>query len=204
MTDKKTKTGRVRRYDQAPLAGFANPELASRAAWLRELAERVYDQIEDLPPEALDFSPGETLLSIGRLVLHLAWAEASWVSRLTGEIPSADLQRELNRGRLDDFGRPPAPAGTAAGLIAFCRRVQENFTAPALARVTDIDSSFEAGGRTVNVRGVVAQLEWHWAYHSGQVGLLRLLWGSDYQWTNEAIVGLRPTWNPPGASGPHA
>lgn len=193
MMPKQTKTGRVRRYDQAPLPGFAHPELAAKAAWLRELAERVYDQIEDLPPEALDFCPGQTLLSIGRLVVHLAWAEASWVSKLTRENPPAGLQEVLDRGRLDDFDKPPAPAGTAGELIAFCRRVQESFTAPALARLDDIDSTFEAGGRTVNVRGVLAQLEWHWAYHSGQIGLLRLLWGSDYRWTNEAIVARKPT-----------
>jgi len=177
----------VERY--ANLPGFANAELSARAAWLRELAERVYDQIVDLPPEALDFSPHDTRLSIGRLTAHLAWAEATWVSRLTGEPIPQDLQGELDIGALTAFDRPSAPAGPAAGLIAFCRRVQESFTGPALSRVADILAPLEAGGRTVNVRGVVTQLEWHWAYHSGQIGLLRLLWGSDYTWTNEAILG---------------
>jgi uncharacterized damage-inducible protein DinB len=183
------KTGRPRRYGLPPLPGFANAELGARAAWLRELAERVYDQIVDLPPEALDFSPGDTKLSIGRLTAHLAWAEATWVSRLTGEPIPQELQGELDIGALTAFERPPAPAGTAAGLIAFCRRVQEGFTGPALSRVADILAPLQAGGRTVNVRGVVTQLEWHWTYHSGQIGLLRLLWGSDYTWTNEAILG---------------
>jgi len=79
--------------------------------------------------------------------------------------------------------------GTAAELIGCCRRVQEGYSVPALSRVADIDAPLQAGGRTVNVRGVVTQLEWHWTYHSGQSGLLRLLWGSDYVWTNEAILG---------------
>jgi len=183
------KSGRPRRYGRPLLPGFANPELAAMAAWLRELAERVYDQIADLPPEALDFCPQDTKLSIARLTAHLAWAEATWVSRVTREPVPGELQRVLDIGALTAFDRPPVSAGTASELIAFCRKVQEGFTAPALSRVTDIGVPLEAGGRTVNVRGVLTQLEWHWTYHSGQIGLLRLLWGSDYQWTNEAILG---------------
>ncbi len=183
------KTGRPRRYGLPPLPGFASPELAAAAAWMRELAARVYDQIEDLPPEALDFTPADTRLSIGRLVAHLAWAETTWVSRITGQPIPADLRRQVDIGALTDFDKPPSPAGTAGELIAFCRRVQESFTGPALSRVVDAGAAMDAGGRRVNARGVVAQLAWHWTYHSGQVGLLRLLWGSDYQWTNEAILG---------------
>jgi uncharacterized damage-inducible protein DinB len=186
------KIGRPRRYDLVPGSGFAHRELALQAAWLRELAERVYDQIADLPLEALDYTPGDTRLSIARLVVHLAWAEANWVANLTRAPWPEGLKATLERGMLSEFDKPPVSAGTAAELIAFCRRVQEAYTAPALARLTDIDTPFAAGGRTVNVRGVMAQLQWHWAYHSGQIGLLRLQWGSDYQWTNEAIVGTAP------------
>jgi hypothetical protein len=186
------KIGRPRRYDLAPLPGFAHQELALRAAWLRELAERVYDQIADLPLEALDYAPGETKLSIARLVVHLAWAEVYRVASLTGEPWPESLKPTLELGKLGEFGKPPVSMGTAAELIALCRRVQADFTFPALAKVADIDTPFEVEGRVVNIRGVVAQLEWHWTYHSGQIGLLRLLWGSDYQWTNEAIVGPSP------------
>jgi uncharacterized damage-inducible protein DinB len=183
------KSGRPRRYGLPPLPGFANPEAAAMAAWLRELAERVYDQIADLPREALDFSPEGTLLSIGRLVAHLAWAEATWVSRLTGEPIPEELQKGLDLGALTAFDRPPPPSAGAAELIGFCRGVQERYSGPALSRVADISAPLQAGGRTVNVRGVLSQLQWHWTYHSGQIGLLRLQWGSDYTWTNEAILG---------------
>jgi uncharacterized damage-inducible protein DinB len=186
------KIGRPRRYDLAPVAGFAHRELGLQAAWLRELAERVYDQIADLPREALDYTPGDTRLSIARLVVHLAFAEANWVANLTRVPWPDDLQATLELGRLSEFGKPPVSVGTAGELIDLCRRVQEAYSAPALAGLTDIDTPFEAGGRAVNVRGVMAQLQWHWAYHSGQIGLLRLQWGSDYQWTNEAIVGTAP------------
>ena len=184
-----TKTGRPRKYGLAPLPGFVSPELAAATAWMRELAERAYDQVEDLPPEALDFTPRDTTLSIGRLMAHLGWAEATWVSRITGRPIPEGLKRLVDIGALADFDKPPGHAGTAAELIGFCRQVQESFSGPALSRIGDPGAAMETGGRKVNARGVVAQLTWHWTYHSGQIGLLRLLWGSDYQWTNEAILG---------------
>jgi hypothetical protein len=100
------KTGRPRRYDLPFVPGFSNPELAGMAAWLRELAERVYDQITDLPREALDFSPDGTNLSIGRLTAHLAWAEATWVSRITREPVPEVLKAFLDIGALTAFDRP--------------------------------------------------------------------------------------------------
>ncbi len=183
------KKGRPRRYDVAARPGFRSAELALEAAMLQELAERVYDQIEDLPLHALDFHPEGANLSIARLVAHLASAEASWVSRLTGvEIPSS-LRGRLEPGSVQRFAEPPESVGTAAELIALCRDVQQTYSEPALREVEEIDRVFEAGGRTVSVRGVIGQLNWHWVYHSGQIGLLRLQWGSDYHWTNDTIVG---------------
>jgi len=61
-----------------------------------------------------------------------------------------------------------------------------------LGEVEDIDEVLEKEGVTFTVRGVMGQLAWHWTYHSGQIGLLRLLWGSDYQWESEDIVALPP------------
>jgi uncharacterized damage-inducible protein DinB len=42
----------------------------------------------------------------------------------------------------------------------------------------------------MTVRGVLMHLVWHWTYHSGQVGLLRRLWGQGrYKWTFDRRVG---------------
>jgi hypothetical protein len=38
----------------------------------------------------------------------------------------------------------------------------------------------------------MGQLACHWTHHAGQIGLLRLLWGLDYQWKSEDIVALPP------------
>jgi hypothetical protein len=126
------------------------------------------------------------------LVLHMTWAEAIWVRRLTGvEIPDA-LNREIEQGSLSKIGEPPPTGYTAAALIDICRRVQRDCSQPSLGGIQDIDEALEKEGRTFSVRGVVGQLAWHWTYHSGQIGLLRLLWGSDYHWQSEDIVPLPP------------
>jgi hypothetical protein len=71
-------------------------------------------------------------------------------------------------------GEPPE-------LIAVCRRVRDDVTLPYLKGVQDIDEARMGDGTTV--RGVLMHLTWHWIYHSGHIGLVRLEWGSDYTWT---------------------
>jgi uncharacterized damage-inducible protein DinB len=192
MNEKQDKIGRPRRYNLKPPAGFTNTELAHGVAQLQELAERVYDQIVDLPGEALDYTVEDTRLSISMLVLHMAWAEASWVRRITGaEIPDS-LYKEIEKGSLGKLSEPPLPGYAASRLIGLCRQVQKDYSQPALSDIQDIDTVLTKEGSTFSVRGVIGQLAWHWIYHSGQIGLLRLLWGSDYQWKSEDIVALPP------------
>jgi uncharacterized damage-inducible protein DinB len=186
------RLGRPRRYSLQPPAGFANTELAHAVAQLQELAERVYDQIVDLPADALDYTAQDTPLSISMLVLHMAWAEAWWLRRITGlKIPDS-LNGEIQKGSLGNIGGPPPSGYAASTLIEICRSVQRDCSQPRLREIEDIDEVLEKEGVTFTVRGVMGQLAWHWTYHSGQIGLLRLLWGSDYQWESEDIVALPP------------
>lgn len=192
MSDKPTKTGRPRRYDLSAPGGFVNRDVALGAAFLQELAARVYDQTEDLPQEGLDYVPAESGLSIGWLVLHMAWAEARWIGLATGARLDPALERRLAAGDLERYGQAPEPAGEASSLIAICRRVQEEFSLPALRTQAEPDREMQRGGLIVTLRGVLQQLAWHWTYHSGQIGLIRLLWGSDYQWTTESLRAAEP------------
>lgn len=192
MSTKPTKTGRPRRYELTAPEGFAHRELALGTALLQELAERVYDQVEDLPREALDFTPGDSRLSIGWLVLHMAWAEGRMIGLATGAEVPADLAAGFQTARLDHYGEPPPPSEEPAALIERCRRMQREFTLPALRPLTDIDRPLERGGLKLTLRGVIQQLNWHWSYHSGQIGLIRLLWGSEYTWTTENLLAPGP------------
>lgn len=192
MNAKQDKIGRPRRYTLEPPAGFANTELAYSMSQLKELAERVYDQINDLPGEALDYAAQDTTLTISMLVLHMAWAEALWVRRITGtDIPDPPL-KDIEKGSLSKLSEPPPPGYTASTLIDLCRRVQKDYSQAVLAEIKDIDTVLTKEGSTFSVRGIMGQLAWHWTYHSGQIGLLRLLWGSDYHWRGEDIVTPPP------------
>jgi uncharacterized damage-inducible protein DinB len=156
------------------------------------MAERVYDQIVDLPADALDYTSPDAPLSITMLVLHMAWAEAWWVRRISGAAVPDSLNRKIEKGRLEKIGEPPPTGYEASTLIEICQRVQREYSQPRLEGIENIDEVQTKDGVTFSVRGVVGQLAWHWIYHSGQIGLLRLLWGSDYKWRSEDIVALRP------------
>lgn len=176
-----TKKGRGRFYKITPLQGFSNRDIAMSAAWMDEYRERVYDQIEDLPQSALDFEARGTGITIGRLLLHMGWAESFWIGRITGMKAPSDLSALLSPGSLENFENKPESSSVAEELIDTIRRLRNEFTIPGLKSVKDADSSCWEDGSTF--RGVLGQLQWHWIYHSGQIGLIRYEWGSDYEWT---------------------
>ncbi|MBN1249851.1 MAG: DUF664 domain-containing protein [Anaerolineae bacterium] len=179
------RRGRPRRYDLRPLVEtvFACPELALGAAALDELRARVVDQIADLPLDALAYVPERTTLSIGALVEHLVWAEIDWIQRISGATAPADLSAEvLAAGRAIALGERMTADVSSEALVALCRRVRDDFTVPALARLTDLEARLDDGGPALTVREVLRHLAWHWTYHSGQIGLLREQWGAGYGW----------------------
>jgi hypothetical protein len=175
------KEGRGRFYGIKPIEGFANRDIALAVAWMDEYRERVYDQIEDLPLDALDTESPGTGITIGRLVLHMGSAEANWISKIAGRKTEPDLAELLAPGSLDNFEKDPSPSPESSELIALCRRVRNEMTVPWMKIVDDADEICWKDGSTF--RGVLGQLQWHWIYHSGQIGLIRFEWGSDYRWT---------------------
>jgi uncharacterized damage-inducible protein DinB len=178
------KEGRPRQYDLQHTLGDREDFVGWASATLDELRARVYDQIEDLPPDALTFTPEGSSLSIAALVIHMAWAEAGWASGLADVDVPKDLNVQLQpAGRALPAGeRPPLP-DQVPDLIALCKRVATEVTEPALANLDDPDVTIPEDPRDATPRGVLMHLIWHWTYHSGQVGLLRELWGSGYRWT---------------------
>ena len=178
------RDGRPRRYALKPVPAFADPDVGLAAAALDELRARVSDQIADLSPDELRRVPEGTTLSIGALAVHLVWAEAGWIERITGLSAPPDL-----REALDDVGRAVAAGATAVPdlgaeeLVALCRRIGDEFTLPALADLIELDRPFESARQPNTPRQVLMHLIWHWTYHSGHIGLLRDLGGAGYAWT---------------------
>jgi uncharacterized damage-inducible protein DinB len=160
----------------------ADREAAYAVALLDELLERLFDLITDLPQAALDYAPQGTTNSIGVLVLHMAGVEARWIARSTQVSIPPDLEQLLGPRR-DACGDLPPSAVSADQLIALCHRVRHEVTEPALSSLPGIDIEIPDERSQMTVRQVLMHLIWQWTYHSGQVGLLRRLWGARYQWS---------------------
>ena len=190
------------------------------AAGLFELSERVLDQLSDLPPDAFGAVQADTGLCIGALALHLAWAELSWMERLRGEAAPPSLATSVARGNLATLlqctaaaapkeaalsptaSAPPTasalPASSAAepypANVDDYRRIyaslRDELTLPTLRSIVDIHAEMESKGLRISPAGVMAHLAWHWTYHSGQIGLLRMFAGYDYTWTFDAEVRI--------------
>ena len=177
------KAGRARRYDFAPMPGFANPEVARQVALLDEMHERMYDLIIDLPQEAMDFVPEGGNNSIAMLALHIVKGEASWVGNVMQSHVDEGLAKELQAGSQDGAtGELPYSSHTGSELVALARRVSNELTHPLLRNVDDIDSEVRSGDRILTIRGVLLHLVWHITNHSGQIGMLRRLAGERYRW----------------------
>jgi len=182
--DLRMKQGRPREYAIRPVPGFADEGVALAAAVLDELRARVIDQIEDLPRDALTFVSQGTTLTIAALVAHLVWAEVGWLERITGAKAPAELRAAVDgAGRAVPAGDLVIPDLDAEALVSLCERVREEFTLPALARLTDIEVELPSEDRPMTPRAVLMHLIWHWTYHSAHIGLIREQWGSGYAWT---------------------
>lgn len=174
---------RGRRYDLAPVDGFRDPDVAYAAAALDEETERLYDLLADLPAAAITYVPGGTNLSIARLCKHMIYAEISWIHRITGRTPPEDLTDSVRGSTADDFDLLPADTENGPQLIGLSKRMRTEYSTPALAPLPDSEARIPAAEGPSTVREVLLHIIWHWTYHTGQIGLIRLLGGADYQWS---------------------
>ncbi len=180
------KNGRPRRYRIAPYGGYADASIAALIAALEELTARVYDQIEDLPPEVLAFVPTNSYLSIGLLALHMADGECGWMRSLHPMELPARLETTLAYGKIRTEG-PDTPTELldADTLIEIWTAVRERITLPIARHVENADENYATGRALTTPREVLHHLLWHTTYHSGQIGSIRLEAGSEYTWTFE-------------------
>jgi uncharacterized damage-inducible protein DinB len=177
------RPSRPRQYDLTPVPTLPHPEAAYAAAAIDELRERLCDIIADLPPEAMNYLPEGAGNTIAMLTVHMAWAEATWVARATGQAIPPALGKALLPGKQGPSGDLIAYSNGATDLITLCDQVRQEVTLPGLSRIQDLETPLADDPRDMTVRSVLWHLIWHWTYHSGQVGLLRRLWGSRYKWT---------------------
>ena len=183
------KTGRRRHYDFTADPRYPSDFVGYSVSVLDELLERTVDQISDLPAEALAFQSQGVWFCLGWLPLHLAASEYYQINRLHkaltgGEVePEPELTDRLAIGKLQSSGTVPEELHDAELLIDTMRRVRDQVTKPICESISDPDATLPGKRRLTTPRNVLMHLFWHWTYHSGHIGLMRLEWGSDYEWT---------------------
>ena len=162
-----------------------DPRIAQYDAALEEAALRLIDVVAPLDSE-VHFVPKPSNLSIARFVRHLVWGDTMWIPRLTEAPVHESIKNACADGSLPLFGQPPDSNGTARELVDLIRTLRSDYTTPALKRIPSIQDKVSGNSGPESVEQALVHLLWHWTYHSGQVGLIRELAGSDYTWTFEA------------------
>jgi uncharacterized damage-inducible protein DinB len=183
---KRLHNRRGRRYDLEPLEGVTNPDVAYAAAILDEARERCMDLIADMTEDAMWTRPPGSPFSAGDLVVHMNWAEYMWLPRIGPHQLSEQTIAVIERGNLSRLYEPDSWTLPVGDLLDLCRRTREQLMLPCLNAASSLDqevgSAMPGGKGPRTVREVVMHLVTSWIYHSGQVGLLTLQNGLDYEW----------------------
>ncbi len=136
---------------------------------LEELHHELNHALEDLPAEALNWSPQAEMNSLAVLAAHTAGAERYWI----GDVIASDDSR---RDRAAEFR---TQAASAAGLIerleaalAHSRNVLAQLTLGSL----DEKRLAPRDRREVTVAWALAHALEHTAMHLGQMQIMRDLW----------------------------
>ena len=183
-----TKLGdrRGRRYELQPLHDIQNRDVAYVAALLDEARARCMDLIVDMTDHAMWTRPAGSPFSAGDLVLHMNWAEYVWLPRIGAHRLSEDTVAMIERGGVSRLYEPDSWTLPVQGLVDLCRQTREQLMLPCLNAASSLDqevgSAMPGGRGPQTVRQIMMHLITSWIYHSGQVGLLTLQNGIDYQW----------------------
>jgi len=136
---------------------------------LDRLHGEIAQAVDGLPAEALDWSPGPDMNSLGVLMAHVAGSEKHWLGDIiAGETTDRDREAEFrSRGR--------EVSGLKAGLdemLAYGRSI--------VARLSPDDLTANrkayADGRTMAVGECLLHVLRHTALHAGHMQITRQLW----------------------------
>jgi uncharacterized damage-inducible protein DinB len=132
--------------------------------------------LADLPDEALDWSPGPEMNSLGVLLAHTFGSERYWIGEVAGGEPSGRVREEEFRT-------------ASVSVTEFQQRSQEVLahSQSVLARLTPVDLEIRRG-ETLSSRPEGVTAAWavlhaleHVAIHAGHIELTRQLWQQRHQ-----------------------
>ncbi|MDQ7843406.1 MAG: DinB family protein [Armatimonadota bacterium] len=145
-----------------------DPLLTPYLEHLDQLHQDIYEAVEPLSDEAINWRHPHLSNSIGVLLRHIAGSERYWIVQTVGGTAVArDREAEFGRERL-----------AKAPLVADLRRahqeargVLEGLSASDLSRPLQL--SFRGKTRTVTAQWALQQSLQHTAYHLGQIQLFK-------------------------------
>ena len=139
---------------------------------LQRLHNDAYIAFEDLPEEAMDWTPAPEINSFSTLVTHLTGAERYWIGDVAGEEPSGRI-------RAQEFETRGLDSSTLK------KRLQDSFdhAKSTLDRLTTLELDQERlgsmDGREVTVGWALAHALEHTALHIGHIQILRQWWDQE-------------------------
>ena len=128
----------------------------------------ILQAIEDLPPAALDWVPGQDMNSIAVLLAHITGSVRYWIGDIAAQQPSnRDRAAEFRvRGMEVDFFRK-----RLADNLEYARNVLDKMS------LQDLESTRLSGdGRELTVAWALLHALEHATSHLGQIQITRQLW----------------------------
>ncbi len=176
------KTGRERQLILRD-PSFGNPGDQWMFGMLLEVGDRVLDQIDHLPPAALNTAPAGSYLFPARVVLHLVGTDLRLFPSILGTFESPDYAEDVRKTTSEDFSTMAVDHLDAVDIlrrhVAWRRPlVKERGTVPGLLE-QPVDHPAAA-----TRRDLLGHLIWHWSFHSGHIGAVTLELGYEYVWTS--------------------
>lgn len=145
------------------------PLLQAYMERLEALHGEIWRAIADLPPEALDWTPGPEMNSMGVLIAHTAGAERYWIGDVAGE----DRSGRVRAAEFETRGQGvDALATLLTDTLIHSRRVLERLTVADLAamRLSVQDN------QDYSTAWCLAHALEHTGLHLGHIQVTRQLW----------------------------
>ena len=135
-----------------------------------DLRKQIYELVEGLPAEALNWRPlpdtGE-VNSLAILAAHVAGSEHFWIGEVVGRLPAT-------RDREAEFATTAPDAESLVRLLKATGAETDQVFAHLVS--SDLNGVREARGRTVAVRWCILHVVDHTALHLGHMQLTYQLW----------------------------
>lgn len=143
--------------------------LAALGSQLESLHKAIEETVVDLPDEAMDWSPGPEMNSLGVLLVHTMGSERYWIGDVAGQDDSGrDREAEFRTVGIGTAELLERSRQTLAYNLAVLERLSpEQFQQERTAPLT---------GRVVTVAWALAHAVKHTAEHKGHIDITRQMW----------------------------